>query len=536
MTRLFVILLTLLMVSCSNEEYDVVDNTSSTQEAEMENFDFLIGKFSLSLAKVFSENEDVRELIKEEALKQFDCDYDVLYLLVNDKPLAGGRTLEKLLLQYLTVEEISSLIHKMPTLTIYVPSLPEDTFSAESWNVQQDIPFVAYKNEKNQILYVDHKGTVDMIQYDEIPVFPIVVIKPSDRVSLYSTNVRSATTPTILRAGNGMNFVFEYEDFNNKSRINTRATPIPDNYKKIYDAKKKSDENGIWQRDYIYYNISTKDGTGVFQKNMSECLYSFELLGDPNAIYRVIADQDDDPKHRPEGQGRHPVRGQDWGTEKYWYAGNFEFIVKIYVSSTQLTSNEIIKAISINPTDLFELELQKQGSGRNSNPMRVVGMKKIKKYYLPQPLPLFDWNIENYSASIKVSIEERDDKYTEQNTIETSSTFATNFEFNASLGEKNKVGAKFGASSSITQKVATTITRYLDSDPLGDVVINFGDDVVVKNVMDSIGRRAISDRPSRPSRSSSNRVLKYEPIYAPAFNPKYNSGYYRIEVAPLAQY
>lgn len=76
----------------------------------------------------------------------------------------------------------------------------------------------------------------------------------------------------------------------------------------------------------------------------------------------------------------------------------------------------------------------------------------------------------------------------------------------------------------------------MDSDPLGDVVIYFGDDVVVKNVMDSIGRRAISDRPSRPSRSSSNRVLKYEPIYAPAFNPKYNSGYYRIEVAPLAQY
>ena len=56
-----------------------------------------------------------------------------------------------------------------------------------------------------------------------------------------------------------MNFVFEFDEFNNitSSTIKTRtsATVIPDLFKKIYDAKKYSDKNGVWQRDYIYYNI-----------------------------------------------------------------------------------------------------------------------------------------------------------------------------------------------------------------------------------------------------------------------------------------
>lgn len=39
--------------------------------------------FSIALAKVLSENQDVRDLIKKEALKKIDFDYDVLSLLSN---------------------------------------------------------------------------------------------------------------------------------------------------------------------------------------------------------------------------------------------------------------------------------------------------------------------------------------------------------------------------------------------------------------------------------------------------------------------
>lgn len=94
-----------------------------------------------------------------------------------------------------------------------------------------------------------------------------------------------------------------------------------------------------------------------------------------------------------------------------------------------------------------------------------------------------------------------------------------------------------GASASVSHEVSTTITRYLNSDILGDVIVNFGDDVVIKSEMENIGesededpiRRKKPDVPGRGSREP-------KPIYVPVLNPKYNSGRYKIEIVPLAQY
>ena len=92
-----------------------------------------------------------------------------------------------------------------------------------------------------------------------------------------------------------------------------------------------------------------------------------------------------------------------------------------------------------------------------------------------------------------------------------------------------------GASATVSHEVSTTITRYLNSDVLGDVIINFGDDVVIKNEMENIGKSG-DEGPTRkldvPGRTSHTP----KPIYVPVLNPKYNSGRYKIEIIPLAQY
>ena len=115
--------------------------------------------FSIALAKVLSENQDVRDLIKKEALKKIDFDYDVLYQLVNKEELSEGKTLEQLMLKYLSVDKLSSIKNKMPTLTIFVPSLPNDSFSAEEWDVKSQVPFVAVRaKETNDVIYYNNKG------------------------------------------------------------------------------------------------------------------------------------------------------------------------------------------------------------------------------------------------------------------------------------------------------------------------------------------------------------------------------------------
>lgn len=155
----------------------------------------------------------------------------------------------------------------------------------------------------------------------------------------------------------------------------------------------------------------------------------------------------------------------------------------------------------------------------------------MEKYYLPEPLPLFDWDIEHYSSSVKISIEEKDENVTEQTIVETTTSFATNFGFDINWGEVVKKGAKFGTTASKERKVSTTITRTLGSDELGDVIVNFGDDVVIKDEMEIVGMR----KESIGGRSGRNNSVEV-PIYKPAFNPKYNSGYYKLELVPLEMY
>ena len=183
------LLLALFIVgSCSDNMVENSENSSLIEKNDGEvDLNSLKSEFSFALARVLNESEGVRKLIKEEAIKQFDHDYDVLYMLVKDKQLGGGGTLEGFLLKYVSRENLLSLYKEMPTLTIFVPSLPGDSFSAEGWNTAKEIPYVAYKNKENEILFVDNAGNLDIINRDEIPIFPIVVVKPSERVILQST-------------------------------------------------------------------------------------------------------------------------------------------------------------------------------------------------------------------------------------------------------------------------------------------------------------------------------------------------------------
>ena len=520
MKYLYIIIFFIFLSACREDGLNIAEDVS--EEISTEDITSMKEHFSLALAKVLAYSKEARLLIKQEALKQFDYDYDVLYLSVKDLSVEQGETFEKLLLRFLDKQSLDYLLSAIPNLTIFVPSLPNESFSAESWDVSNEIPNVAYMNSLGKVCIVDSEGQIDIIPSDIIPLYPVVVVKSSERVVVSSTLTRNID---ILGSYDGKYLYFGYSEYNNRTggqpritveeRKKREADSLYKQFKDIFEAKKYSDKNGIWQRDYIYYNISTMDGKGVLNKNISECLYAFELMGDKDNIYKLLSDQEDDPHYN---LGASPI-GTRENPNVSWIGGNFEFLIKVYVSNKELVSNEIVKALSISPSSLFSLELEDLGN-RHS---RIVGIREMRRYVLPNPLPLFDWNIDNYSTAIKISIEEVDDSGTEQNVIETTSSFASNFGFDVGLGEKVKLGAKWGASESTQYKVSTTIIRTLGSDQLGDVIVNFGDDIVTKTVLDSI-----------PYNPSSTRILNS--YYRVPLNPKYQSGYYKIEVAPLPMY
>ena len=136
-----VFLVYLSVASCNESLNDIDKNVVSATFLEQSESNLILKqKFSSALVKVLGQNEEVRSLIKEEALKQIDFDYDVLYCLIKDKQLKNGVTLEEYLEKYLTSDELKCIHKQLPTLTLFVPTLPENSFSVHSWNTIDELP------------------------------------------------------------------------------------------------------------------------------------------------------------------------------------------------------------------------------------------------------------------------------------------------------------------------------------------------------------------------------------------------------------
>ena len=105
--------------------------------------DQLTRDFGKILAGVLVKEKGVRALIKEEALKKFDQDCDVLYQMIKDRPVGEGKTFRQVLLEHAGNESALKAIEKeLPLLTILVPELPENSFSAATWNVDTQVPWL----------------------------------------------------------------------------------------------------------------------------------------------------------------------------------------------------------------------------------------------------------------------------------------------------------------------------------------------------------------------------------------------------------
>ncbi|UVO99950.1 hypothetical protein NXV86_08290 [Bacteroides sp. BFG-257] len=139
----------------------------------------------------------------------------------------------------------------------------------------------------------------------------------------------------------------------------------------------------------------------------------------------------------------------------------------------------------------------------------------LKRVLFTDPIPLFPWNLEDYSSSIKISIEEVDAVQVIRQLTSTDTEFAANFDYDMGKKESLKIGPKFGASGRVSRNVTYEVTTTVGNDELGQVIVNFGDPILKDTT-------AMKWPPSR----------KREPPYFLNMSPQYTTGWYRIYIAP----
>lgn len=256
---LFMTLMSIFITSCSKNEPNFANDPYEEYQPVDTNSD-LKAKFSKGLAKVLAESKEVRELIKFEALKKINYDYDVLYELVKDVSLKDGTTLEGLLSKHVSSDILTSISLKLPTLTIFVPSLPENSFSADLWNIENEIPEVAFRSfASNDIVSYDANGNEDIIESKYIPGYPIVVVKENERIVANDNSTKSIGNTILTRSSTGNSFTFLNDAFDNinpkctndfdDQPIATKATYSPTTAeKKIFEAFDIFPNYADWQR------------------------------------------------------------------------------------------------------------------------------------------------------------------------------------------------------------------------------------------------------------------------------------------------
>ena len=470
----FTLIIALFFASC--EEQVLVDehtpilgvNSSSTEAEKIE--------FGRVLSKAISD-EEVRGVLKEEALKMFDMDYDVLLQLVKDKKLRNGQTFAQRLSSYAeSQKEFEKIISNNPLLTIFIPNL--NHFSAETWNTNAQVPIVGIVNEYDKqegrkMIGFTELGKRIELEYHTPPNRPIILVKDNERVMVSSKNKSSANSrfaetrgSDILNTDEGT-FYFTSENFNGISSDkeifdgqSLRAPrpvrqPLPGDPRPGgspprgsggiscpgRDSKVQQAEQFRYPRDYVYYGISPELGIneGGFNDDYREYITGLRLksVATKNQLYNDPATDYTD--------------------------GQLEIFIKVvYINNSGgLSSTE--KGVSVNIDDLVYTS-----SNRSTSYTKTYSMCEA----------LIPWDFQRYGDTWKFIITEYDQGTEITYKSEIESKFGTNFK----VGGK-KEGVNFGLeieaseTRSKTFEVKTTTT----SDKLGEGELLFKYPLVVRN-------------------------------------------------------
>ena len=243
-------------------------------------------EFGKALSKALVSDEGIRNFVRNKALIMMNGDYDILYALIKNEKLTSGKSFRQSLLGYFDdPNDLAVIESNSPLLTIFVPSLPENSFSAERWNTETEIPYVAIRlSTTNDVPLISPEGEEYLLDSDMIPSYPVIVIKDNERlISEKQEGFMDTKSTRILTSIDGINYKFADDIFDKELQLknnanNQRVIPYNELDQKLIDAYNIYLSADGWQRDYIYYNIAPSNPNGQFTYSFMEHIRSFRIV------------------------------------------------------------------------------------------------------------------------------------------------------------------------------------------------------------------------------------------------------------------
>ncbi len=477
------------MTACQKE--DPAENRRPKSENVSKN-EALLSGFAETLSKIVYDRQDVREFLKEEAIKQFDKNYDVLYALVKDKEI-GGTTLRNLLVEYSSEAKIATIEENIPLLNILVPKIAIFGIAAENMDcTDPEIP-VAVSKEKATTLYLNGEYAVDL-EKGEIPDFHTFVVNENSRVIVDAITRSGEQTFTFI-SPNYDGSIREDEEPQTRSTAMTAAevgAKAVTAYNYFY-ADNSGSNSRSYQRDYIYYGITPANGNGTLNRLVSEYISFLEV--DPKAYFK-IADQKtgeayEDPsiKSNQTSQEKRSLTDAEL-LDRMWTKGAYDFRFEVFsANSTQPT----IVYLPLKPEELWDFHIA--SSYRHSTWFRhskytyTIDPNKFtaKRVYLKNKQISFGkWDLSQEALERYISIYEEDKQARYTTTVSHQVTKMTSWKvegevkFGFGTENKNSAGVSGGGSGSTTKTETKEYKFERDEadDNLGNIKIYFFDPII----------------------------------------------------------
>ena len=532
-----------LNISCKkdiqNQSENIVNTESSTEKSNLQTF-------SIILSKAVSKNKPLRDFIKAEALKQKDNDFDVIYELCKNEKIADNKTFRDILIENETFEgAITKIETELPTITVLVPTLPNDSFTPHNWSTENQIPMIGYVNKTDVDMYLNGEKSMTL-KNGQVPGFPTLVVKNNERIRKRGAGIKASSKS--LLSTTQLEFVHEaYDGINNPtkpyseakaesiSKLNASAARLAsaNTASNSFDApyyfetsqiltdayNKFLPQNGGWQRDYIYYNLeNTPDAKGGLNQTMTESIMAIKI--NPSAL-SIIQDEGD-PTYNT--NFTITTSEQVYSTAKMWTEGNFDVQIDVVTSDVQGGGSAISQVLSIPAIELFDVQYTTQGYGnpRLGDYTTVYTFKEVLPKYYYCNIPIKEWNLQHMGYTWKISVRENDKATTYIDSEKVSTKFATNFSIEPATGILKKIGLKFGASAEKVQEVTSTVQRTQENDFIGDALVSFGDAVLTSGnkLEDTQINSFIVDLKTKARRESATKYVNHVATRREGTNPR----------------
>ncbi len=481
---LIVVILLVSLFACTKENANLHPNPEEITILEEETS---LYDFAVILSRAVRNEHSLREFIKDEALKQFDKDYDVFYPWVKDKNV-DGRTFREILAYYDSEEQLETIESERPLLNILVPDwswIDNQCFSVVSWDTKDDNVCVTYRTAATEQLVFANGHIEDMVEKTAIPSYPVLIVKDNERMKLKSAFSKGALDSNDYdfydNAFDGNAKPATKDSWGNPWYLNVDVNPDSDYLPaSILRGRVATAYNivGVPHRDHVYYGMTSTQNTGAIDFDYKETIMRVKFNNpNTNAFYDDANDYKLRYNHKT---GKTASFSLDELSDLVWADGALELLFVIKAGEFQDT-----KMCSVSFSEAFQIKKYKL-----QNKYNWIGAKKaiyafIEKDYLEPRwimvnLPLFTWDISKCPKIYHIVIIEKDSGITKNVTESVEESYMTNYsgEISGAYAEIVKIGLSLGGQSMEKRTTTYSYQTTETSDSLGTLHINYTESVI----------------------------------------------------------